>query len=398
MAHGWSQPDAVRALQANADSPLAEHASLLRNWKRWEAGDVEPDEFYKRLIAKMFGTVTAAFFPRPNRTLDDDLLRDTGMETLEIVSRLRASDVSPTTLEALQLTADRLCSEYPFMEPSQLLVEGRAWLRRITGLLDRRLTLAQHREVLSLAGWVALLVGCVEYDLGQRGPAEATRRAAMTLGDEAGNTDVVGWAHEMRAWYALTQGDYRSVVAAAKAGEQVAGGQSVAVQLAGQQAKAWARMNDRRQVELALDKGRDLLDKLPYPENLNHHFVVDPAKFDFYAMDGYRIVGEDKRAEVYAREVIRSSTEPDGTESKPMRAAEARLTLGVLAARAGDLERAISFGERALSGDRKSLPSLIMVSSELTDILRANFKDDPEATGFINKIQALRTGEPNGAI
>jgi hypothetical protein len=136
-------------------------------------------------------------------------------------------------------------------------------------------------------------------------------------------------------------------------------------------------MNDRHQAEIALEQGRELLEHLPYPESLNHHFVVDPAKFDFYAMDGYRIVGDDKKAHLYATQVIQSSTSPDGTESKPMRAAEARLTLGVLAARAGDLEEAIAMGEQALSGDRKSLPSLLMVSTELTDLLRAEFAGIP---------------------
>jgi hypothetical protein len=186
MSRNWSQAEAVRALQAQADKPLPETGSLTRNWKRWEAGDVEPDDFYKALIAKTFGTVTAAFFPRlGSRDADAELLRGTGMDTLEIVSRLRASDVSAATLDALRITADRLCCEYPFVPSEQLLVEGRAWLKRITSLLDRRLTLDQHREVLNLAGWVALLLGCVEYDMGQRSQAEATRRAALSLGDEA---------------------------------------------------------------------------------------------------------------------------------------------------------------------------------------------------------------------
>lgn len=30
---------------------------------------------------------------------------------------------------------------------------------------------------------------------------------------------------------------------------------------------------------------RQPIEGMPYPENLDHHFVVDPAKFDFYAMD-----------------------------------------------------------------------------------------------------------------
>jgi hypothetical protein len=72
---------------------------------------------------------------------------------------------------------------------------------------------------------------------------------------------------------------------------------------------------------------------MPYPENLDHHFVVDPAKYDFYAMDCYRQLAEDKMAEILADEVIRKSTDFDGTERAPMRTAEARVTLGVIAAR-----------------------------------------------------------------
>jgi tetratricopeptide (TPR) repeat protein len=375
-------------MRAHANEQLPADSTLLRNWKRWEAGGSEPDAFYKALIAKTFGTVTAAFFP-PTTPHDAELIAGTGMETVEILARLRSSDVSNATLEALRITADRLCCEYPYMAPEQLRVEGRAWLRRITALRDRRLTLAQHQEVLTLAGWVALLVGCVEYDMGLRRIAEGTRKAALTLGEEAGNAAISGWAYEMRAWYALTQGDYRGVIATAEAGEAVAAHDGAAVQLAAQRAKAWARLGDRRQVETALDKGRTLLESLPYPEDTDHHFVADPAKFDFYAMDCYRIAGEDRLAEMYAREVIRSSTDPDGTDRKPMRQAEARLTLGVVAARAGDLERAVSHGRQALEGDRKSLPSLLMVSKELATLLRERYPKEPEATSYLDEVRAL---------
>jgi len=377
-------------MRVHAAEQLPADSTLLRNWKRWEAGSSEPDGFYKALIAKTFGTVTAAFFPPATpHEADAALIAGTGMETVEILARLRSSDVSAATLEALRITADRLCCEYPYMTSEQLRVEGRAWLRRITALMDRRLTLAQHQEVLSLAGWVALLVGCVEYDMGLRRIAEGTRKAALTLGDEAGNAAISGWAYEMRAWYALTQGDYRGVVAAAEAGEAVAAHDGAAVQLAAQRAKAWARLGDRRQVEMALDKGRSLLESLPYPEDTDHHFVVDPAKFDFYAMDCYRIAGEDRLAEMYAREVIRSSTDPDGTERKPMRNAEARITLGVVAARSGDLDQAVSYGRRALNGDRKSLPSLLMCSKELATLLRDRYPKEPEAVSYLDEVRAL---------
>ncbi|HWG62808.1 MAG TPA: hypothetical protein VG253_13955 [Streptosporangiaceae bacterium] len=234
------------------------------------------------------------------------------MDTLELVSRLQRSDLDQATLDGLRIMADRLCSEYPFMPADQLLTEGRAWLRRITALQGQRVTLRQHREILVQAGWVALLVGCVEYDTGDRHAAESTRQAALWLGTGADHGEIIAWAHEMRAWINLTSGDYHGVVTAARAGTEVTPHSSVAVQLAAQEAKAWARIGDRRQTEVALDRGRRLLDSMPYPENLDHHFVVDPTKFDFYAMDCYRMLADEKMAENLASEVIQASTDFDG--------------------------------------------------------------------------------------
>jgi hypothetical protein len=239
------------------------------------------------------------------------------MDTLELVSRMQATDLDDATIEALRLTTDRLCSDYPFLPSDQLLTEGRNWLRRLNALRGQRLTLAQHREILVLTGWLALLIGCVEYDSGRRNEAETTRRAALSLGTETDNAVITAWAHEMRAWMALTTGDYRGVVVAAQNGIDAAPHHSVAVQLAAQEAKAWARIGDRRQTEVALDRGRRLLDSLPYPDNLDHHFVVDPTKFDFYAMDCYRRLGNDPIAETLADEVIEAGTDFDGTERSP---------------------------------------------------------------------------------
>lgn len=190
-------------------------------------------------------------------------------------------------------------------------------------LREHRLGLRQQREMYELAGWLTLLVGCLEYDVGDRRGAEATRRSAMALGQEAGSAAIMGWAHEMRAWFALTSGDYRGV-AATEAGRAVAGDQGVVVQLIAQEAKAWARMGRRVEMRRALDTGRKTLDAMPYPDNIEHHFVVDPSKFDFYAMDCYRIVGENELAHELSNEVVRAGTEFDGRQRWPMRIAEAR--------------------------------------------------------------------------
>jgi tetratricopeptide (TPR) repeat protein len=315
-------------------------------------------------------------------------------ETLELLARLRRSDVDAATLDLLTITVDRLCSDYRFMPSTHVRREGLAWIARLNALLDARLTLHQHREILVLAGWLTLLVGCVEYDMLRGGEAENARRAALALGREAGHADIEAWSHEMRSWFALTQGRYQEVIEAARQGRAVAGGRAVAVQLAAQEAKAWARMGDRRHVELALEHGRSLLESLPYPDNVQNHFTVDPDKFDFYAMDCYRRAGEDAQASLHATEVIRKHTAPEGTDRSPMRVAEAEITLAVVAARMGDLEQAVDIGSAALDIPRRSVPSLVMVGRELATELTTRFGAPGAATPYLERWHELARSDP----
>jgi tetratricopeptide (TPR) repeat protein len=209
--------------------------------------------------------------------------------------------------------------------------------------------------------------------------AETSRRAGLQLAKEAGHTEIEAWAHEMRSWFALTQGNYREVIEAARQGRAVESHRSVAVQLAAQEAKAWARIGDRRHVELALEQGTALLDDLPYPDNVKNHFTVDPDRFDFYAMDCYRKVGEDGLATLHADEVIHKSTAPDGTIRTPMRLAEAKITFAVAAARQGDLEQAVTVGNDALDIPRQSVPSLVLASRDLATELNGRYHHDEAA-------------------
>ncbi len=134
----------------------------------------------------------------------------------------------------------------------------------------------------------------------------------------------MAWTHEVTAWVALTSGDLPQVIASTDAGVQYAPHASVAAQLHAQSAKAWARMKDRHKTELSLDRIRKVLDSQPPVSNLRNHFVVDPTKANFYAMDAYRVIGADDLAQAMADTVVMTSTAPDGRVLSPMRLAEAR--------------------------------------------------------------------------
>jgi hypothetical protein len=66
-----------------------------------------------------------------------------------------------------------------------------------------------------------------------------------------------------------------------------------------------------------------------------------------------------------------------------MRNAEAHVTLGVAAARAGDIDAAIAHGYDALNGTRKSVPTLRMVSGELGQVIAdLAGEDDPRVRDY----------------
>jgi hypothetical protein len=389
-ARGWSQARAVANLQAVYSRSTGKAPpgvdSLVRQLKEWEAGRVRPVT-WAPYLAEMFGTVADDLVPPERPPGDAGLLLEAGMDTAELVARLQRSTINDATVTAIEVTVERLCTEYRYRNTHELRAEGLTWLGRITRLLDERLTFRQHRELLSLAGRLALLVGCVEYDAGQHVAAEATRRYALDLAADVDDRDVAGWGHEMSAWFALTSGDLHRVVAAAEHGIEVSGSRGVTAQLAAQAAKAWARLGNARQVELSLERGRAVLEALPRPDNPDNHFVVDPAKWHYYEMDVYRNVGNDALATLYAEEVLRAGVRPDGAERSPMRNAEARITLAVAAARAGDADAALDYGIEALNGDRRSVPSLALVAHELTrEFDRAHLSEDPRARAYADAL------------
>lgn len=311
-------------------------------------------------------------------------------ETTDVMRRLHRTSVGAETVEQVEIATEELCCEYAWRDADELRAEARHYLRYISRLLDGACTLREHRDLLVQAGWLMLLTGCVDYDLGRTQEADRSRAAALRLGRETGHGEIMAWSFEMSAWFALTKGRLDSVARFAEAGSQAAPNTSVVVQLSAQSAKAAARMGHGQEVSRILDDGYRLLGKHERPTRPENHFVIDPRKWDFYAMDCYRFVGEDKRAAEHAHEVLRVSRRPDGTDRSPMRATEARLTLATVALRQGDLDSAGSWTRRALSVSRRSVEQLAMVAAELERELHRLFPDDPATRVVTEPIDQAR--------
>ena len=145
------------------------------------------------------------------------------VDTLDLARMVTVSDIGQGMLDTLQEAAELLCRAYPSASAAALRARTKQRLSYISRLLHGRLTLAQHHELLVTIGWLALLLGCVHYDLGERELAEAARQAAYQTGLQVGHGEIIAWPYEMAAWFALTEGRYHDVVDYARAGQQTWG-------------------------------------------------------------------------------------------------------------------------------------------------------------------------------
>jgi hypothetical protein len=134
------------------------------------------------------------------------------VDVLELARQAEASDLGGGTLEVIDRTVDRFCRDYPTAAPAVLVRRVELRLHYLAKLLRGKVTLAQHRHLLVDSGWLATLLACLQFDLGDRDSAEASQAAAYTFAHEAEHEELLAWTHELLAWWALVDHRYDEVI------------------------------------------------------------------------------------------------------------------------------------------------------------------------------------------
>jgi transcriptional regulator with XRE-family HTH domain len=189
---------------------------------------------------------------------------DAVVEAMELARLAEASDVGADALASVERAVQRLRGAAGSAPPGSLLPAVRAQRRYLATLLGGRLTVAQRRRLLVAAGWLSVVLARLHFEAGERDAAEASREAALRLARQAGNAELVAWALEAGAWWALVDGRFREAVELARAGQDRAPPASAAaVQLALHEAQAWRRLGDRQEADGALRQAALLRGMLP---------------------------------------------------------------------------------------------------------------------------------------
>ncbi|MCX4096035.1 XRE family transcriptional regulator [Nocardia sp. alder85J] len=274
----------------------------------------------------------------------DDLI------AIELARRTAASDVGSGTVERLEWAVDDLSSAYATTAPTMLLQRLREYLRYTTMLMDSRKTLDEHRRLVVAGGWLALLAATCHVDMGQQSTASVYLSTADELGEQGGQPEIRAWCLETRAWEVLVQGDFSQAVELSRRAQSCAPrGSSVYIQATAQEGRALSRLQDRAGTYDALRRLTRLVSSLPQPEQPEHHFRYDPAKFDSYVATTLAWLG-DSAAEFHARQTLdRLLATP---ASKPRRLASAQLDLGLALVKVGKPEEAVELALTAVNSGR----------------------------------------------
>ena len=365
--------------------------------RRWEAGEVLwPSADYRKALQEVTGRNAQELgFVPPYEQNRRALIGDTVVpladalrteqelfDTMELACLIDGAEIGVGTLDALEEATDLLCRAYPKTPSAALKVRIKRRLKHVIDLLGRRITIDQHRRLLVVAGWMTALLGCVHYDMQEPEEAEAARRTAHQIAKEAGDPNLLAWACEMAAWFALVENRYEDAIDAADAGLGAGASANVMVQLHLQEAKGHARMANSRETHRALKEAEEILSKLPPPEHPDHHFVFDHSKWMHYTATIYTWLGDDRKAKEHATEVIDDHLRPDGSSRAPMRTAEARLSLATVHARQGDLDGAVAYGRAAYEFDTKPLADLLSRGKDLDRLIAQRFARHPLAVEF----------------
>ncbi|GAB0103505.1 hypothetical protein JMUB6875_24780 [Nocardia sp. JMUB6875] len=350
---------------------------------------------YLSLIETGRRPVTAEVVAAYERTLGRDAVvgseaTDEGLAALEWMQRVAGSDIGGGSLERLESTVDDLAAAYPTTRPEELLAQVDQHLGLAARMMEGKKTLTEYRRLMVAVGWMSLLAGTCQIDLGQPRAAAARLRLAREIADEAGHPEIAAWCLETSAWSHLTAADFPAAVQLSRAAQAIAPTTSSAfIQATAQEGRALARLGDAPGTYNVLRRVARLVSGLRVPDRPEHHFRYDPAKSDAYVATTLAWIG-DPAAETYARHVLTELA--DSASTRPRRIATANIDLGLALVAANKPDEAAHVTLTAVTSGRLVPSNLWRVTEVVAGI---EHRDPPDAAGIRDAIRDLyRRPEP----
>jgi hypothetical protein len=291
------KPVPSRTLIAAVDIALRADRRLIDLWRRAYHAEVRRRELLKKVT-----TAGAAAIVLPPSALDEEL------EILERIIQEQVDYVNPGVVDELERLAAAALVVYETTHSAVLAPNLRQWNHRISKLLLGKQYPSELKRLQAVGCQLSGFLSQVSSDLGQHDEARLYGLESFTRAERQGNFDLCAWSRGMQSIAAYGAGDFAGAVDLARLPGQQAGDQTA--RLAFDEAKALAKMGDRKGVSNAVERG------MAYSGTTERTIVnrsavtigsYPLAASSYHACCAYVIVGDADNAQKYAEYPLSAS-------------------------------------------------------------------------------------------
>jgi hypothetical protein len=219
----------------------------------------------------------------------------------------------------------------------------------VTQLLKEHPTLTRQPDLYVVAGWLSALLGDAAFDLGDPLSARIHLNTAWQLAHETDHHALGGWVRGTQSMIALYTGRPREALDLARAGQAFATSSPIAnVRLPAHEARAAARLGDRRATDDALDRAHRAFGNLPSEDKARSIFGFEETYLPFYAGTCYVWLNDPAKTQEHTPLVITTYDTANGAERSPGDQALARIDLATSYLQQREVEEACRVGSTAL--------------------------------------------------
>jgi hypothetical protein len=277
---------------------------------RWMTGKIDglPHPAACRVLEQMFEESAERLFGPPDpvsrsavttvKVTEPVLVSDAPVEDLAVQKEVamaasesarfgqfaEQSNVGPHTLEQFRADLVRIVTIYPNRPVYPLFVELRALRNRAFELLEGRQRPEQTRELYLVAGALCGVLANASFDLGWLPAAETQARTAFLCAELAGNNALRAWVRGTQSLVAYWDERLRDAIELAADGWRYVPETGTArVRLASLEARAHARLDDRRATENALIRAEQARNEMLGADDPGGMLAFPLAKQSYYA-------------------------------------------------------------------------------------------------------------------
>lgn len=218
------------------------------------------------------------------------------------------SNVGPHTLGQFHADVSRIVTTYPNRPVYPLFVELRELRNRVFGLLEGRQHPGQTRELYRVAAIVCGAMANASFDLGWLPAAETQARTAFLCAELAGNNALRCWIRGTQSLIAYWDDRPKDTVELASDGwHYIPETGTARVRLAAIEARAQARLRDKRATENALERVVQAREEVSGDDQPGGLLAFPVAKQTFYSATARLWLGDHAslvKAEQAAAEAV----------------------------------------------------------------------------------------------